>query len=180
MNMFIGAVAGATVPTPVFAHEPPARKGPVGPDDASPELREAVRSIEPAHDAFKAAYDTHQVAWNLWGAWEKRNRMPVARRAYRKWERRADAYSAEIGLSDSLDALEDARIAYRKAQIAVANVKCRDVRECVLKSSVVFVYENMGEGYLRHHAQPIIATSVAIDICVLEIGGHFAGDTLPH
>jgi len=131
MNYFVGAAAASATGIPVDALASIPQSVPKLALDGSqcgPELRAAYCVLDAANDVLKGTSESFSRVWKLHGEWEKANRPPQNRRAYKKWSRRYDSHLEEIDYDAIFDAHTKARNEFKKAQIALAKVKvCRTV-----------------------------------------------------
>ncbi|MVT52124.1 hypothetical protein GPL17_16700 [Bradyrhizobium yuanmingense] len=156
MNMVLGsaALAGSN------AIPMEAKAAPLGPEDASPELRAAVLRLQEAHDIMKQATEALDAAGARRKEWMKKHPAPSGR-AYRKWERWDERVSKSLGVYDRYHEYDSARQAFNLARVAVANIEARDQRELVLKCCVAAIYEDGKQRYLRRAMEGCQVISVS-------------------
>ena len=106
-NMMAATVAltGGAVALPAVANAVPQWKDrglPLAVNDARPELRDAIHALEAAHDNLMKTGRAHAAAFDLYNAWEEKNRNPGPGRAFRKWCRRVDSTKKNSGSNPSM------------------------------------------------------------------------------
>lgn len=173
MNAFIGgaALAGVKIASPLSEAQADILKTPklaMDGSQASPELKDAVQKLGDANEVLKVTSADFQRIWKLANDWQIKNHPPRIPRAFRKYARRHDKFLDGIGFDTVFEVHTKAREAFEAAQLAVAQVKVRDLPELALKACTIFLYEDIREKHLRH-IKPAIAVSVAIDLAKMSL-----------
>lgn len=155
------AGCGAAAALPATA----APVGPLGSSDARPELRDAARALDQAHERLKVAKTRFNADDLKLSDWRENNPEPLSKRGRKRWARRWREYQdATEGQSwrSQLEAERD----FRAAQEAVAEIRPRDMRELALKACLSSVYDPVPlAGHLSGAA--VIGFSVALDLACL-------------
>jgi hypothetical protein len=170
LSQAAGVAAGGTVLAlaaipPVSAVAAPA--SPLDAANASPALRAATIALDEAHGRLKEANAAASADDATVTRWRELNPKPTGRRAVKNWERRYRDYRHSVTM-DSWHALLDAEDAFRTAQMAVAKIDARDMRELALKAALSCVYDAVR---LRayHPNAAVIGFSVALNLVSLTV-----------
>ncbi|MFB9262285.1 hypothetical protein ACFFWD_03735 [Bradyrhizobium erythrophlei] len=157
-----GVAAGGTVLA--LATIPPAvaAAAPVGPSDASPELRDAARALDEAHERLKAAKARFNADDLKVHQWRMTNPEPLSKRGRKRWARKWREYQ-DATEGQSWRAQLEAERDFQGAQMAVARISPRDMRELALKASLSSVYDCVPQATYLSGTAPI-GFSVAIDL----------------
>lgn len=170
MNVFVGAAAAsvASMPLEALGSPLPASVPKLAFDGSQcgDAMREAYYKLDEANEALKLTAADFQRVWKACGEWQKANPQPGAHRAHKKYCRRYDKHMDEINYDAVFDAHQKARDAFKAAQLALANVKVRDLAELCLKACMIYVFEDVRQPHLRH-VDPVISVSVAMDLAAM-------------
>ena len=85
--------------------------------------RAACRDLDAANEKMKATSEDFRKVWKLTGEWQRKNPQPGSHRAHKKYSRRYDKFMEEINYDAIFDAHQQARDAFKAAQLAFAKVK---------------------------------------------------------
>jgi hypothetical protein len=126
---------------------------------ASPELREAVSKLMDAHDELVVARARVVEADTKMDAWHDENPQPDGKRPYKRWARRSNDAWEEI-MGGSLDAQREAEKLFRKARLAVAEIRPADMNDLALMAAAAGTYDEefltvgqVGDDFLRCRAR---------------------------
>ena len=147
---------------------PPALAAPATSLDASsasPALRAAAQALDEAHERLKAAKARFIEADAKVAEWSANNPEPLNRRARKKWLRKWYAIHNSAEVQDSWAAQLEAEKEFRTAQVAVADIKPRDMNELTLKACLSGVYDRVEAS----RSIAVIGYSVALDLVRLTI-----------
>ena len=155
------ALALATVPPrPANA----ATASPLGPADASPALLAAARALDDADERLKQVKAAFKAVDAKADEWRELNPRPITgKRALKRWHRRITDYLdsiEEVTWEDNAAAEKD----FRAAQVAVAEIDARDMRELAVKACLSGVYDRVS---LSGHQSAVIGFSVALNLLSL-------------
>jgi hypothetical protein len=169
----VSAAAAVQAPDPILKAVAPSLRRPMLRMDgsgASDELRSAFRTLDDAHEVLKTTWAEVRRVVDLAQDWEREHPYSGggSNRAYRKWDRRRRKYFDELNYHAVCRARHEAEEDFRGAQLAVAEVKVRDLDELAAKACAVYVYEDMREVHLRR-ITPAISVSVAIDLARMSL-----------
>ncbi|MCW2110281.1 hypothetical protein M2227_003435 [Bradyrhizobium elkanii] len=157
-SLAAAAPAAALASVPVLS----ASAAPLGPSDASPELRDAACALDEAHERLKAAMARFAADDLKMSDWREKNPEPLSKRGRKRWARKWREHQEAIE-GESWRAQLDAERDFRAAQMAVAGVRPRDMRELSLKACLSGVYDPVPlAGYLG--GAGVIGFSVAFDL----------------
>ncbi|MBP1297422.1 hypothetical protein [Bradyrhizobium elkanii] len=157
-SLAAAAPAAALASVPALSASAP----PLGPSDASPELRDAACALDEAHERLKAAKARFAADDLKMSDWRENNPEPLSKRGRKRWARKWREHQEAIE-GESWRAQLDAERDFRAAQMAVAGVRPRDMRELSLKACLSGVYDPVPlAGHLDGAA--VIGFSVAFDL----------------
>jgi hypothetical protein len=127
---------------------------------ASPELREAVSKLMDAHDELVVARARVVEADTKMDAWHDENPQPDGKRPYKRWARRSSDAWEEI-MGGSLDAQREAEKLFRKARLAVAEIRPADMNDLALMAAAAGTYD---EEFLTVGQSEMISYGVALGL----------------
>jgi hypothetical protein len=127
---------------------------------ASPELREAVSKLMDAHDELVVARARVVEADTKMNVWHDENPQPDGKRPYKRWARQSNDAWEEI-MGGSLDAQREAEKLFRKARLAVAEIRPADMNDLALMAAAAGTYD---EEFLTVDQSEMISYGVALGL----------------
>ena len=128
--------------------------------NANLELREAVSKLMDAHDELVVARARVVEADTKMDAWHDENPQPDGKRPYKRWARRSNDAWEEI-MGGSLDAQREAEKLFRKARLAVAEIRPADMNDLALMAAAAGTYD---EEFLTVGQSEMISYGVALGL----------------